>query len=148
MERAEKRLIASYNAETRNILVNRINMVAYLSRFIAFASFVPAKTALRKHCVFLEFSARHELIFLEFSRERLRLECACGNYNSSACARVSDVVLQLVRRSVGAPTAHACAGDGSHHPEDISTGRSGPPGEFPGAVHGTRAGSCLRRPPD
>src|SRR5229473_7923885 len=73
----------------------------------------------------------------------LRAECACDNYNSSACARVSDGVLQVVRRSVGAPTAHACAGNGSHHSEDISPGRSGPPGEFSWAFLGAGTG---RRP--
>src|SRR5882762_5237379 len=36
----------------------------------------------------------------------------------------------FVRGSVGAPTAHACAGNGSHHSEDLPLGRSGPPGEF------------------
>src|SRR6266851_4312413 len=77
----------------------------------------------------------------------LRAECACDNYNSSACARVSDGVLQVVRRSVGAPTAHACAGDGSHHSEDISPGRSGPPGEFSGAHFGSGSRGGLRRAP-
>src|SRR5438094_330990 len=67
---------------------------------------------------------------LKFSTPILHEECACGNYSTSACARDSDGVPQFVRRSVGAPTAHACAGNGSHHSEDISPGRSGPPGEF------------------
>src|SRR5882724_4256840 len=70
------------------------------------------------------------IVFCEISTGILHEECACGNYNSSACARVSDDVRQLVRRSVGAPTAHACAGNGSHNTEDISPGRSGSPGEF------------------
>jgi len=43
---------------------------------------------------------------------------------------IRNGVAEFVRRSVGAPTAHACAGNGSHHTEDISSGRSGPPGEF------------------
>jgi len=41
-----------------------------------------------------------------------------------ACARVSSGVREFVRRKVGTPTAHACPGNGSHHPEDISTGRA------------------------
>src|SRR5260370_14777863 len=48
---------------------------------------------------------------------------------------------ELVRRSVGAPTAHACAGNGSHYSEDISAGRSRPPGEFSRAL----LGACARR---
>src|SRR5207249_2233895 len=76
---------------------------------------------------------------LKFSTPILHEECACGNYNSSACARVSDGVRQLVRRSVGAPTAHACAGNGSHHSEDISPGRSRPPGELSWALVGAGA---------
>jgi len=54
-------------------------------------------------------------------------------------ARASDGGFQFVRRSVGAPTAHACAGNGSHHPEDISPGRGGPPGELFGALLGAGA---------
>src|SRR5258708_28259709 len=56
--------------------------------------------------------------------------------------RDSDGVPQFVRRSVGAPTTHACPGNGSHHSEDISPGRSGSPGEFSGAFvgAGTRSG--------
>src|SRR5260370_9832139 len=56
--------------------------------------------------------------------------------------RDSDEVPQFVRRSVGAPTTHACPGNGSHHSEDISPGRSGSPGEFSGAFvgAGTRSG--------
>src|SRR6267378_1778295 len=77
----------------------------------------------------------------------LRDGCACGNYNSSACARASDGVWELVRRSVGAPTAHACAGNGSHHSEDISAGRSRPPGEFSRARVGASARSSRRCPP-
>src|SRR2546429_5606518 len=59
-------------------------------------------------------------------------------------ARASDGGFQFVRRSVGAPTAHACAGNGSHHPEDISPGRGGPPGELSGALVGART-RCSRR---
>src|SRR5258708_1350714 len=76
----------------------------------------------------------------------LRDGCACGNYNSSACARASDGVWELVRRSVGAPTAHACAGNGSYHSEDISAGRSRPPGEFSRARVGASARSSRRCP--
>src|SRR5438034_7912090 len=82
---------------------------------------------------------------LKFSTPILHEECACGNYSTSACARVSDGVRQFVRRSVGAPTAHACAGNGSHHPEDISPRRGGPPGEFSGALFGTRTRGSRRR---
>ncbi len=71
----------------------------------------------------------------KFFTERLRGECAYGNYTSSACACVSNGVPQLVRRSVGAPTAHACPGDGSHHPEDI-LGRSS--GRVRGVASGAR----------
>src|SRR5207253_9491674 len=46
----------------------------------------------------------------------------------SACACFGRVT--LVRGSVGAPTAHACPGNGSHHPENISAGRGGPRGEL------------------
>src|SRR5229473_691378 len=49
----------------------------------------------------------------------------------------------FVRGSVGAPTAHACAGNGSHHPEDIPLGRSGPPRELSWAVVGACARSGL-----
>src|SRR2546427_4667718 len=82
----------------------------------------------------------------KFCTETLHREFACGNYNSSACARVSDGVRMLVRRSVGAPTAHACAGNGSHHSEDISPGRGGPPGEFFGSFVGAVARRCDWRP--
>src|SRR5207302_1509191 len=77
--------------------------------------------------------------------ETLRDVCACGNYNSSACARASDGTFQVVRRSVGAPTAHACAGNGSHHPEDISPGRGGPPGELFRALLGAGTRRSRRR---
>src|SRR5215831_11205887 len=46
--------------------------------------------------------------------------CVCVRFGRSLAA---------VRRTVGAPTAHACPGNGSHHPENISAGRSGPRGE-------------------
>jgi len=51
----------------------------------------------------------------------------------------------FVRGSVGAPTAHACAGNGSHHSEDLPLGRSGSPGEFfwpfVGRVRGVASGA-------
>src|SRR5260370_35483581 len=62
-------------------------------------------------------------------------------------ARASDGMRQIVRRRVGAPTAHACAGNGSDHSKDISAGRSGPPGEFPGTLLGASARCSGRRPP-
>src|SRR5437764_2837702 len=83
---------------------------------------------------------------LKFSTPILHEECACGNYSTSACARVSDGVRQFVRRSVGAPTAHACAGNGSHHPEDISPGRSGSPSELFWTFVGAGARRGCRRP--
>src|SRR5437879_8857930 len=60
-------------------------------------------------------------------------------------ARASDGTFQVVRRSVGAPTAHACAGNGSHHPEDISPGRGGPPGELFRALLGAGTRRSRRR---
>src|SRR5260370_41691407 len=63
--------------------------------------------------------------------------------------RDSDEVPQFVRRNVGAPTTHACPGNGSHHSEDISLGRSGPPGEFSGAFLGAGTGrGRWRAPPE
>src|SRR5712664_4925256 len=61
--------------------------------------------------------------------------------------RDSDGVPQFVRRSVGAPTAHACPGNGSHHSEDISPGRSGSPGELSWAFVGAGTRSGLGRAP-
>src|SRR6266852_303178 len=104
----------------------------------------------------MQIPKRHDLQFLHASgpdffknsfTRTLRDECACGNYNSSACARPSDAMRQFVRRGVGAPTAHACAGNGSHHSEDICAGRSGPPGELSGAFFWASARRSSRRPP-
>src|SRR5215469_6491916 len=50
----------------------------------------------------------------------------------------------VVRRSVGAPTAHACPGNGSHHPENISAGRGGPRGELSWPHVGTASWCCRR----
>src|SRR5437762_14350217 len=62
-----------------------------------------------------------------------------------AGARASGGTFQLIRRSVGAPTAHASEGNGSHHPERISPGRGGSPGELSGALVGVRARRSRRR---
>src|SRR5205823_6124158 len=63
--------------------------------------------------------------------------CVCVRFGRS---------LTVVRRSVGAPTAHACPGNGSHHPENISAGRGGPRGEFSRPHLGTAAWCCRRSP--
>src|SRR6267378_6881206 len=84
--------------------------------------------------------------FSKLLTRRLRRECAYGIYNGSACARVSSGVREFVRRKVGTPTDHACPGNGSHYPEDISTGRGGPPGQLSRAVFRPRARSGRRSP--
>src|SRR6266581_3610013 len=65
------------------------------------------------------------------------------------CVLRTDFV--VVRRSVGAPTAHACPGNGSHHPENISAGRGGPFGEFSrphlGKASGCRCGGSAFEEP-
>src|SRR6266852_3643516 len=129
MKRARKHFPASDNVSVEEPLVNRINSVR--NRHVAQCLSCPARRKWlncgRQFSIALWLPAGFAA---KFSTGTLREECACGNYNSSACARVSDKVLLFVRRSVGAPTAHACAGNGSHHSEDIPPGRSGPPGEF------------------
>src|SRR5258708_10307055 len=85
-----------------------------------------------------------------FARNFVRKHCAMSARVVITIAlrvrRVSDGVQQFVRCSVGAPTTHACAGNGSHHSENISPGRSRPPGEFFGALLGTDARRCWWRP--
>src|SRR5215831_19274665 len=55
--------------------------------------------------------------------------------------RASDLS-HLSPASVGAPTAHACPGNGSHHSEDISAGRGGPRGELFRPHLGTASRCC------
>src|SRR6266478_623045 len=141
------KFIASDNVGGEKRLVNRINFACNRHNLRPLSLLMQAEMQIPK---------RHDLQFLDapgtdffrnsFTRT-LRDGCACGNYNSSACTRASGGMRQFVRRSVGAPTAHACAGNGSHHSEDISAGRSRPPGEFSRARVGASARSSRRCPP-
>src|SRR6266478_34790 len=140
------KFIASDNVGGEKRLVNRINFACNRHNLRPLSLLMQAEMQIPK---------RHDLQFLDapgtdffrnsFTRT-LRDGCACGNYNSSACTRASGGMRQFVRRSVGAPTAHACAGNGSHHSEDISAGRSGPPGELSGAFFWASARRSSRRP--
>src|SRR5258708_4955205 len=147
MKRAGKRLFASDNVGEGNRLVNRINSRPQLAQSVALTSACMGQEANSKEHDFQICGASRSDFFRNSFTRTLHDGCACGNYNSSACARASDGMWELVRRSVGAPTAHACAGNGSHHSEDISAGRSRPPGEFSGALFGACAGRSCWRPP-
>lgn len=58
----------------------------------------------------------------DFFFSGLRKHCAaeaCMVIKLVLRARESDVALECVRRSVGAPTPHACQGNGSNYFEDL-----------------------------
>jgi hypothetical protein len=66
-------------------------------------------------------SVFREDFFFEGLRKRCATE-ACMVIKLVLRVRESDVALECVRRSVGAPTPHACQGNGSNHFEDLFAG--------------------------
>src|SRR5713226_582457 len=139
MKRAGERRRASDNVNAKGTLVNRIILWPQSHRSIVVTPF-RAEKAFGTETDKFHFRRRAPLALRR-------------NFSTEHCAMSARVIITIalracafrtgccdfVRGGVGAPTAHACAGNGSHHFEDFSPGRSGPPGELSWAFVGTGA---------
>src|SRR5260370_108415 len=151
MKRAVGQPCASDNVDAKGALVNRIILRPQSHRSIVFTSLRAEKAS--------------RLEADEFHFRRGSLLALLRNSSMEHCAMIARVIITIalrarafrtrscdfVRSGVGAPTAHACAGNGSHHSEDFSPGRSRPPGEFSWAFVGTgtrcsRGSAALKEP--